>query len=88
MKSPARRALGMLLLSFAGFCLLHEIFYQRIFWLVLGATLTYPGKTKRSLHDGSFKVVPSRFRVVAARLASVSVDRIMRAVARVGRRAA
>jgi|CXWL01.1.fsa_nt_gi uncharacterized membrane protein YbhN (UPF0104 family) len=41
---PACRALGILLLGFAGFCLVHEIFYQRIFWLVLGATLAYPGK--------------------------------------------
>jgi hypothetical protein len=43
-KLPARRALGLLLLGFAGFCLVHEIFYQRIFWLVLGATLAYPRK--------------------------------------------
>lgn len=42
-KSSAHRALGLLLLSFAGFCLAHEIFYQRIFWLVLGAMLAYPG---------------------------------------------
>lgn len=42
-KSSAHRALGLLLLSFAGFCLVHEIFYQRIFWLVLGAMLAYPG---------------------------------------------
>jgi len=27
----------------------HEIFYQRIFWLVLGATLAYPGKMAGSL---------------------------------------
>ncbi|MDP2382652.1 MAG: lysylphosphatidylglycerol synthase domain-containing protein [Nitrospirota bacterium] len=43
-KSSAHRALGLLLLSFAGFCLVHEIFYQRIFWLVLGAMLAYPGR--------------------------------------------
>ena len=41
---PACRVLGILLIGFAGFCLAHEIFYQRIFWLVLGATLAYPGK--------------------------------------------
>lgn len=41
---PAVRILGMLLLGFACFCLVHEILYQRIFWLVLGATLAYPGK--------------------------------------------
>lgn len=43
-RRPACRILGMLLLGFAGFCLVHEVFYQRIFWLVLGATLASSGK--------------------------------------------
>jgi len=38
-RSPQRRIVAMLLLSFVMFSLVHEIFYQRIFWLVLGATL-------------------------------------------------
>ena len=38
----ARRALLLLLLAFALFGLFHEIFYQRIFWLVLGALLARP----------------------------------------------
>ena len=38
-RSPQRRVVAMLLLSFAIFSLVHEILYQRIFWLVLGATL-------------------------------------------------
>lgn len=37
---PARRALLSLLLVFAIFGLAHEIFYQRIFWFVLGALLS------------------------------------------------
>jgi hypothetical protein len=56
-KLPARRALGLLLVSFAGLCLVHEIFYQRIFWLVLGATLAYPGK-RDGLLQGPY---PKRF---------------------------
>jgi uncharacterized membrane protein YbhN (UPF0104 family) len=40
---PARRILGLLLLMFALFSLVHEVFYQRIFWLVLGAVLASPG---------------------------------------------
>jgi hypothetical protein len=36
---PARRILLLLVLTFAAFSLAHEIFYQRIFWLILGATL-------------------------------------------------
>ena len=39
---PARRILLLLLLVFATFSLVHEIFYQRIFWLVLGAVLARP----------------------------------------------
>lgn len=39
---PARRSLLLLLVAFAIFSLLHEIFYQRIFWLVLGAVLARP----------------------------------------------
>lgn len=38
----ARRALLLLLLAFVLFSLAHEIFYQRIFWLVLGALLAQP----------------------------------------------
>lgn len=41
---PARRILGLLLLMFAVFSLVHEVFYQRIFWLVLGAVLASPGR--------------------------------------------
>jgi hypothetical protein len=32
----------MLLGVFAVFCVAHEIFYQRLFWLVLGALLAKP----------------------------------------------
>jgi len=39
---PARRILLFVLLVFTMFCLLHEISYQRIFWLVLGAVLAVP----------------------------------------------
>jgi len=39
MRSPERSVVAMLLLSFAIFGLAHEILYQRIFWLVLGAAL-------------------------------------------------
>lgn len=39
---PASDALIMLLGVFAVFCLAHEIFYQRLFWLVLGALLAKP----------------------------------------------
>ena len=39
---PARRILLLLLLAFAIFGLIHEMFYQRIFWLVLGAVLAQP----------------------------------------------
>ena len=38
----ARRILLLLLMVFAVFSLAHEIFYQRIFWLVLGAVLARP----------------------------------------------
>jgi uncharacterized membrane protein YbhN (UPF0104 family) len=38
-RSPERRVIAMLLLSFALFSLAHEILYQRTFWLVLGAAL-------------------------------------------------
>ncbi|MCX7098535.1 MAG: lysylphosphatidylglycerol synthase domain-containing protein [Methylococcales bacterium] len=40
--SPANRSLLLLLAVFAIFGLAHEIFYQRIFWLVLGALLAKP----------------------------------------------
>jgi O-antigen ligase len=39
---PAQRILLLLLIVFAIFCLAHEMFYQRIFWLVLGAVLAQP----------------------------------------------
>ena len=39
---PARRILLLLLVAFVIFGLIHEIFYQRIFWLVLGAVLARP----------------------------------------------
>lgn len=39
---PARRILLLLLVAFAIFSLGHEIFYQRISWLVLGAVLARP----------------------------------------------
>lgn len=39
---PARRILLLLLVAFVIFGLAHEIFYQRIFWLVLGAVLARP----------------------------------------------
>lgn len=41
---PMRRILGLLLLLFAIFSLVHEVFYQRIFWLVLGAAMASPGR--------------------------------------------
>ena len=39
---PSQRAVIMLLLVFVIFGLVHEIFYQRIFWLVLGLCLALP----------------------------------------------
>jgi len=39
---PARLILLLLLMAFAIFSLAHEIFFQRIFWLVLGAVLARP----------------------------------------------
>lgn len=44
---PARRILFLLLGAFAIFGLAHEIFYQRIFWLVLGAVLAQPFASNR-----------------------------------------
>ena len=44
---PANRILLLLLAAFAIFSLVHEIFYQRIFWLVLGAVLTQPFAHRR-----------------------------------------
>jgi uncharacterized membrane protein YbhN (UPF0104 family) len=38
-RSTTGRIIGMLLLIFGLFSLVHEIFYQRIFWLVLGSSL-------------------------------------------------
>ena len=43
---PARRILFLLLVAFAIFSLVHEILYQRIFWLVLGAVLARPFATR------------------------------------------
>jgi len=82
-KLPARRALGLLLLGFAGFCLVHEIFYQRIFWLVLGATLAYPGKKEGVLHDGKSHASLFGFRSIVARSPAVVADIAVRVVARV-----
>jgi uncharacterized membrane protein YbhN (UPF0104 family) len=42
---PAHRVIAMLLLVFLVFGLVHEIFYQRIFWLVLGAAVAVAGYT-------------------------------------------
>lgn len=39
---PARRVLLLMILAFAVFSLAHEIFFQRIFWFVLGAVLARP----------------------------------------------
>ena len=44
---PARRILLLLLVVFAIFGLAHEMFYQRIFWLVLGAVLARPFASSR-----------------------------------------
>jgi hypothetical protein len=43
MALPAHRIIVMLLLVFMVFGIVHEIFYQRIFWLVLGAALAVSG---------------------------------------------
>jgi hypothetical protein len=45
--SPHRWALIYLLLGFAVFGLFHEIFYQRIMWLILGAAMALPGSVAR-----------------------------------------
>jgi hypothetical protein len=44
---PARRILLLLLVAFAIFGLAHDMFYQRIFWLVLGAVLAQPFASSR-----------------------------------------
>jgi len=44
---PARWGLLLLLFAFAIFSLVHEIFYQRIFWFVLGAVMASPFLSKR-----------------------------------------
>lgn len=41
--SPHRLALIFSLLGFSVFGLFHEVFYQRIMWLILGATIALPG---------------------------------------------
>lgn len=38
-RSPPYRVLALIMVIFAVFGLVHEIFYQRIFWLVLGASM-------------------------------------------------
>lgn len=47
-----RHALLLLLLAFALFSCVHEIFYQRIFWLVLGALLARPFSAKAAPATG------------------------------------
>lgn len=47
---PAHRVIVMLILVFIIFGLVHEIFYQRIFWLVLGAAMALSGKTNLAPH--------------------------------------
>ena len=44
---PARRILLLLLVAFAIFGLAHEMLYQRIFWLMLGAVLAQPFAASR-----------------------------------------
>lgn len=46
--SSSRLALALLLIAFGMFGLVHEIFYQRIFWLALGALLAGPGTAIQS----------------------------------------
>ncbi|MHB1530201.1 MAG: lysylphosphatidylglycerol synthase domain-containing protein [Acidiferrobacteraceae bacterium] len=41
-EGPSYRALAFVLLGFGLFCQVHEVFYQRIFWLALGAILASP----------------------------------------------
>ena len=51
--SPHRWALIFLLVGFAVFGLFHEIFYQRIMWLILGAAVALPGSAvKPEKSDG------------------------------------
>ena len=51
--SPHRLVLIYLLLGFAVFSLFHEIFYQRIMWLILGAAMALPGSVaKLGKYDG------------------------------------
>ena len=45
---PPKRILLLLLSAFALFGLMHEIFFQRIFWLVLGAVLAQPFSSRTS----------------------------------------
>jgi hypothetical protein len=44
---------AMLLLVFLIFGLVHEIFYQRIFWLILGAAMALPGYSSLELKKTS-----------------------------------
>jgi hypothetical protein len=50
---PETRALMLLLLAFAAFCQLHEVLYQRIFWLALGALLAVPFSARAMKSDTS-----------------------------------
>jgi len=40
--SPSRRMLCLILVIFAIFSLVHEIYYQRMFWLALGLIMAKP----------------------------------------------
>ncbi len=47
-KKLASLVLLLLIISFAFFSLVHEIFYQRIFWFILGAVLAHSHMLKRN----------------------------------------
>jgi O-antigen ligase len=47
------RALTLLLISFVIFSMLHEVFYQRIFWLGIGAALGGLAKVRLSQCNSS-----------------------------------
>lgn len=44
---PAERSLALIVLSFLMFSQMHEILYQRMLWLIVGACLAIPQMTKR-----------------------------------------
>ncbi len=52
-----RHALLLLLLAFALFSCVHEIFYQRIFWLALGAMLARPFSAKAAPATGQINEI-------------------------------